>query len=120
MTYGCTHSESGCYVTSLSDRHGGVHMCRLTDVDLMLCTCCALPSDGRGAPGDVATHWSRDGLHLEAQSFRQVTGARARHTLRRGLFLRARMVGSTKDLKQRNNDSLVKGWTGPVERWALD
>jgi hypothetical protein len=36
---------------------------------------CALPSDNRGAPGDVTTHGSRDGVESGAQCTGEVAGA---------------------------------------------
>jgi hypothetical protein len=36
---------------------------------------CASPSDGRGAPGDVTTHGSRDGIVSAAQCTGEVAGA---------------------------------------------
>jgi hypothetical protein len=75
-------------------------MSSLRDVGLMLCICCALPSDGSCAPGDIATHGSRDGLHLEAQSFCQVTGARVRETRRHGVYLTSMDLGASIDFIQ--------------------
>jgi hypothetical protein len=72
----------------VSDRHfGQANSFSLTDVGLIMCTCCALPTDGRGAPRYVAGHGRRNEIQFEAEYPGQVTVARARHTLRRGWFL---------------------------------
>jgi hypothetical protein len=43
-------------------------------------TCGLSPSDGRGAPGDVTTHGSRDGIVSAAQCTGEVAGARMGQT----------------------------------------
>jgi hypothetical protein len=57
-------------VMFLSSLNGGGQCMRYTDNP------CASPSDGRGAPGDVTTHGSRDGIVSATQCTGEVTGAR--------------------------------------------